>query len=267
LELIFFSLVYFLPLFKASKPKVVDTILTLKGRSPALLVSILVHIFIFVLLNRMDNHAPKKSPPPKKAIKSYLYKKPPAPKENTTPEKIKETTIDVVEPAPMEKKEIEIVIASENTPTKEEENVHTIIPPLPEKDNNKSPTERMALPSFSALEQLSKLRNNINKQSVQKGFQQYQQHRSVSSMHGEPIPVQHSKTQPTDEEKKEAATTTFSDNVAIRKSDDGLCFVERDLSNVGMEGVKSVAAFACGSSKFDKSFRTHMKKIKAKLGK
>jgi hypothetical protein len=215
----------------------------------------------------MDNHTPEKVSPPIKAIKSYLYIKPRPPKKDVIPELVKETKIDVVETKPKEKNGMKTVITSEKTPINKEKNSDTIIPPSSEKDNEKSLNERVAAPSFSALEQLSKLRNNINKQAVQKGLQQYQQHRSVSAMHGTPVPVQHSRTQPTDEEKKQAATTQFSDNVAIRKGDDGLCFVERDLSNVGMEGVKSVSAFACGSSKFDKSFRAHMKKINEKLGK
>ncbi|MFT5759305.1 MAG: uncharacterized membrane protein YheB (UPF0754 family) [Alteromonadaceae bacterium] len=216
----------------------------------------------------MDNHVPEKIPPPIKAIKSYLYKKPPAAlKKNITPEPMTETKIEVIEPKSTEKNEIKKVLSTQDVRIKVEKNIEPITLPLQRKDNKQSFNEAIAKPDFSALAQLNKLQSSINRESIQQGLQQYQQHRSVSVMHGEPIPVQHSSKQLSYEEKKTTNTTVLSDNVAIVKGDDGRCLIERDLSNVGMEGVTSVSSFACGSSKFDKSFRAHMKKIKEKLGK
>jgi len=210
--------------------------------------------------------------PPVKAIKSYLYKRPAVPPQEIV---VVEPVVEV--PEKMTDKEItpkpenkpDIVQATE-VPIKDNTKEKPIEPeiniPTPKTDNkllNKQKTK----PAFSALNQLKKLQSSINQKAINRGLQQYQQHRSVSVMHGDPIPVQHSIKQLTEEEKKAAITTRLSNNVAIEKGDDGTCFVERDLSNVGMEGVKAVSAFSCGSSKFDKSFRAHMKKIREKLGK
>jgi len=242
-------------------------IFTLKGRSPALLISIFVHVLIFLLLSRIDNHVPEKVSPPIKAIKSYLYKRPAPPKEKVIPEPTKTTKIAVVPLQQKEENEKKEITPSTTPPVNKEINIESIAPLSQQKDNRELSNKVVARPTFSALEQLNKLQNSINNKVMQQGLQQYQQHRSVSVMHGKPIPVQHSKKQLTEEEKKAAITTRLSDNVSLEKGDDGSCFVERDLSNVGMEGVKSRETFACGPNKFDKSFRAHMKKIKEKLGK
>jgi len=219
----------------------------------------------------MDSHAPTKAPPPVKTIKSYLYKRPPLPPKKTI---IAETT-KVEESEKVKSKkitpEINDITKIEDVPAKEVISEKVMKPEVTisrENDDIKiKPNEAKAASSFSAFEQLSKLQSRINQKAMEQGLEQYQQHRSISIMHGDPVPVQHSKKQFSNEEKKKNRTNRLSSDLAIEKGDDGLCFVERDLTNVGMEGVKSVAAFSCGSSKFDKSFRAHMKKIRKKLGK
>jgi len=238
-----------------------------------------VHILILLLLSSMDGHAPTKVQPPMKAIKSYLYKRPAsAPKKTIIPETTKVETLQKIENKEVPPKERDItnveelpakdVITEVITETISKEVTDPVVTASRESDDNeKQPLKSKVTRSFSALEQLSKLQSRINQKAMEQGLEQYQQHRSISKMHGNPIPVQHSKKQLSKEEKKKNRTMRLSSDLAIEKGDDGLCFVERDLTNVGMEGVKSVSAFSCGSSKFDKSFRAHMKKIKEKLGK
>jgi hypothetical protein len=71
-----------------------------------------------------------------------------------------------------------------------------------------------------------------------------------------------------DEEKeREKNTKNMGAGIAITKGDDGRCSVTQDMSAYGLSEGSSVQFFSCGESKFDKSFREHMKAVKEKLGK
>ena len=85
-----------------------------------------------------------------------------------------------------------------------------------------------------------------------------------SVMHGEQIPVPHSNKQLTPEQEREKNTTKMSDDISITKYDNGICIIEREqFLGSPVEGSSSV--FFCGKSKFDQSFREHMKKVQKKL--
>ena len=86
-------------------------------------------------------------------------------------------------------------------------------------------------------------------------------------MHGTPTLVPHSTVTQSNDEKKKQATLSMSADKSIIKGDDGNCSLVEDLSVVGMEGVTAVSGFSCGETKFDKSFREHMNKVRTKLGK
>jgi len=121
--------------------------------------------------------------------------------------------------------------------------------------------------SRNAYRQLEQLHDTLNQRFVEhETFERYRT-RSPSVLHDTPHTVPHSMSQLTPEQKKEKNTVRMSDQLAIITGDDGRCFIEQDLSNVGIEGVKAISGFACGQSKFDKNFQTHMKKVLKKLGK
>ena len=99
---------------------------------------------------------------------------------------------------------------------------------------------------------------------MQQGVDNVQQFRSPSVMHGEQIPVPHSQYKLTPEQERESKTTRMSDDISITKYDNGICTIERkQFLGSPIEG--SISAFACGESKFDKSFREHMKKVQEKI--
>jgi hypothetical protein len=129
------------------------------------------------------------------------------------------------------------------------------------------PTSKSQKPvqaSFSAYKQLDSLRSSINEQIMAQEFTERQQFRSPSIMHGEQIPVPHSNIQLTPEQKKEIKTTKMSNDISITKYDNGICAIEREQF-LGSPVEGSSSAFACGESKFDKSFREHMKKVREKV--
>ena len=252
-------------------------IFTLKGRSPALLISIAVHGLILLFLNSTDNHVQKKVALPIKAIKSYLYKRPEVKRPLAPPQVV--DVVDPVEETPEQTDNREITLKPENKPNiiqatkapiKESTKEESIEPETKisnQKNDNELLNDSKIKPAFSALNQLKKLQSSINQKAIRQGLQQYQQHSSVSVMHGKPNLVPHSIKQVTEKRQKELATQHMSPNMKTIKGDDGFCFIERDLSNVGMAGVTSRETFTCAKSKFDVSFRDHMRKVKAKLGK
>ncbi|MBL4764410.1 MAG: hypothetical protein JKX67_03890 [Colwellia sp.] len=118
--------------------------------------------------------------------------------------------------------------------------------------------------TFSAYKQLNNLRSAINDKIITEQLSELQQFRSPSVMHGKQFPVPHSTIQMTAEQKKTQNTTRMSDSISITKYDNGLCVINREQF-FGSPIEASSSAFACGESKFDKSFRAHMKKVQEKL--
>lgn len=121
--------------------------------------------------------------------------------------------------------------------------------------------------SFNLLDQLKQLQNELDEKSIEQAVAEFRQFRSASVMTGKQIPVPHSVPLKNAEREREKNTTNYADGVSIVKHIDGKCSVETDLGSVGIEGVTSIQYFSCGESKFDKSFRHHMKKVLGKLGK
>ena len=232
-------------------------IAVLKKRYTSFLASVCVHVFIVVILFYVaDKQKVKHEPMVGKVIKSFLYQKPAKTKvleqENKpeTKEFIQDKTPEVLAPIPreIEKPEIEKTI-SHNKSTA------TI-------SNNNALPERKT--GFSPVKQLESLRNSINKQIIEQSVSKHQQFKSASKMHGAQDLVPHSKKQLTYEQQREKNTTKMSDNISITKYDNGVCTIKREqFLGSPVEGSSSV--FACGESKFDKSFREHMKKVNAKL--
>ncbi|MCW8863340.1 MAG: hypothetical protein OQK09_05530 [Colwellia sp.] len=202
---------------------------------------------------------------PKKAIKSYLYKRPVKP--ITQPEvKDKIEKIEqAVAPEPINQSELELAqkekVIETVLPTKVKPQI--VKPQIAKPSVMKKAKEPMQA-TFSPYKQLNSLRDSINDKIINQELAERQQFRSPSVMHGEQVAVPHSNKQLTPAQEKEKRTTRMSDSISITKYDNGLCTIEREQF-LGSPVEGSSAAFACGESKFDKSFREHMRKVQEKL--
>lgn len=249
-----------------------------KGRFTTVCLSIGLHGLVFILLASIKITLPKKIPTRPKAINSFIYH---APKViiDTVQKKTHEITIEKtfpiakkVQPTKVNeailgkrsytyrkktsKSAADIVVSQINKSAVSSSKINTALSINKQKNS-----------TFSALNQLNNLQTSITQTIINQNLEQQQRHRSVSSMHVQPLSVPHSKKQISLEEKHKAATTQLSGSLSITKGDDGVCTITQDLSNVGMEGASSTQAFSCGKSKFDKNFRQHMDKVREKLGK
>ncbi|TPH15604.1 hypothetical protein [Litorilituus lipolyticus] len=204
-----------------------------------------------------------KSLPEAKTIKSYLYQKPITVK----PEPVIPVKPPVVEqPKPIQKpieqkKDIQKAIVEKTPPVTEKPTTNTEkVTPNQTTQNDAPPLPKQR--SFSAYGQLSKLRDSINKDMVQKEMDERNVFRSASEMTADQIPVPHSQVKLTPQQEKEKNTSNFGGGT-ITKYDDGYCIIEREQM-LGSPVESTTSAFACGESKFDKSFKEHMKKVRAK---
>lgn len=254
----------------------------LKGRHTALVFSVFVHILLFAVILLSTKKQPQpKAEVIKPAIKSYLYRQPKVitkvqPKQpvvkaveivQTVEVKAKEVTPikKVVEEKPKIAKAVTIdkteVVQqkSEDSPKEivpEKTKVSALPAPLPVRP-------AISTSSLSSHSSLARLRNSINKQLANDAFNEHNQVRSASVMHGEQIPVPHSEVELTVEEKHKQ-NTSGSHAELITKNDNGTCTIVREQI-LGSPVEASTSSFACGESKFDKSFREHMKKVNAKF--
>jgi hypothetical protein len=129
--------------------------------------------------------------------------------------------------------------------------------PLPAPSNQK-------LDSFT---QLQRLRSKLNNNTAPTVDNPYQHDQPPSIFNATTKIVPHSVPLKDEEKEREQNTKNMGAGIAITKGDDGRCSVTQDMSAYGLSEGSSVQFFSCGESKFDKSFREHMKAVKAKLGK
>lgn len=244
-----------------------NKIFVLKGRNKAIVFSLFVHLLIFFLISQTVVVPSLKKQIKPEAIKSFLY----------TPPKNDEEIIDLNEKINVEEDSIDELTSPTQPIEKSTQVIDEIEPKLPsttkqetteepEKTKQVSPSAKPTK-TFSAFSQLKNLKESLNNQFIEQKYSEFSRHKSASIMHGKPDLVPHSKKQFSDEEIKKKTSKQISSDILITKGDNGSCFIERDLSIVGMEGLKSREGFACGKSKFDKNFQEHMKKVREKLGK
>lgn len=229
-------------------------------------ISIFVHVILSIVLFFL---AEKQQPIPikttNKAIKSYLYKIPKKTVEIAHPvvkqRPVKETPIvDETKKQPIEINQVTdaVVMNKKQTAT---------VLKKPKAVNIKKDSSKAETPSpkaFSSYNQLQNLRKSIQNKYIAEGIEKLQEFRSPSIMHGEQIPVPHSKKQLSPDQVREKNTTKMSDSISITKNDNGTCIIEREQF-LGSPVEASTSIFSCGESKFDKSFRAHMKKVQDKL--
>lgn len=268
----------------------------LNGPYTAIIISAVFHLALLLILiyfNSTEKTLPEKKAT-KPAIKSYIYRpskvvtkpepKPdPAPKpeksksepeqpQELTPKLIPKLTPELqtkpekvlseIKPAEPIKAKIAPKVLQKalvNDPIEEEQEQLTNAKPVPELPTATSQPK----PRLSAREQLSRLRSTINNSVMHDAYKAHTQVRSGSVMHGEQIPVPHSNRQLTPEEEYKKNTVSTGHN-AITKNDDGGCTIQRKQF-IGSPVEATTSGFSCGESKFDKSFREHMKKVRDKV--
>ena len=250
----------------------------LKGPYTAIIVSVLVHLLLLTALVYSSKNPPieiKKEKVKTTSIKSFLY---------TAPKKIVVTKVEPKKSPP--KKVIEKKSVKSAQPQK-------IVKKNPVKPVNKPATKPTAKPtskvkpvqvtnavksetvttknkvsgesrgSFSSYDRLSRLRNKLKNQQRDQAFTELTQQRSVSIMDGDPFPVPKTIV-PLTQEQKYNKTTNNNHTGSITKNDNGTCTIHREQI-LGSPVEATTSSFACGESKFDKSFREHMQKVQAKL--
>lgn len=232
-----------------------------------ILLSLLLHVAIIMLLNNSQTKVIVNKSTQPISIKSYIYQpippkveetleikpKPTKPKASITKHDLTKPSLDA-EPLPPK--------GSSALPETKKESEKLISEQKSVAANTTPPNTQNF--SYNALQQL---RDKLKQQNIQQFQKELAQPNTGSIMHGAPSLVPHSAIAVPDEVKTKQATTTMSADKSIIKGDDGKCLLVEDLSVVGMEGITAVSGFACGETKFDKSFREHMRELQKTLGK
>ena len=277
-----------------------------KGTYTAILFSLVVHGIIILLIFITHSHKEKsikkinKSPP----IKSFLYYAPNLTTAQAHQNKQQPLKKIIEEPnrseADHNKQEVLVTeepitnkpipnkpntnkpvidLADKNTVTPLNKTIkkslipstitHTITLP---KASNTEPDSPLPLPAPSnkkldSFTQLQRLRSKLNNGSAPTVDNPYQHDQPPSIFNATTKTVPHSAPLKDEEKEREKNTKNMGAGIAITKGDDGRCSVTQDMSAYGLSEGSSVQFFSCGESKFDKSFREHMKAVKEKLGK
>jgi len=238
-----------------------DRSLVLKKYALTLFISIVFHVLLLMLLSTLATQPQQEvTNANSKAIKSYLYKK------TTRIENTHAVQVELIERAesPLKTPLKEELLSSE-TKTKAIAKVKSpnVVPSLSQKMREVPKTAKKS-PVFSSYKQLDNLRSAINEKIIADQLSLFKQFRSASIMHGEQISVPRSEKQLTPAQQRKKHTTPISDSISMTKGDNGVCTLERKQF-LGSPVEASSSTFNCGESKFDKSFREHMKKVQKKL--
>lgn len=261
----------------------------LKGSYTAIFVSVIVHALLLLALifgAKKTAKTIKVNKPEATLIKSFLYS---APKKIAADKVIAET-----EPPtkPTENKIAPTKVAAKQSNAKDPSNsshstgVAKELPTnrssrLPNKPSSKLESTQVtnavkshfnttknkvagaSSGTFSSYERLSRLRKKLSNQQRDEAFADLTQQRSISVMDGEPFPVPKAIV-PLTREQKYKQNTSESHVGSITKNDNGTCTIYREQI-LGSPVLATTSSFACGESKFDKSFREHMQKVQTKL--
>lgn len=232
----------------------------LNGTYTSIWASVLLHLLLLFALIYSAIKQPKAIPldkPKSIALKSFLYVKP----KKITPQKKLIQTIE------SKKNDTKAVTKAPNKQLNK---------PLPKKitkpknsDITKKQTSITQMPptknqsNLSSFGLLSNLRKNLQNKNSEQAFSELTQKRSASIMDGNPFPVS-KKIIPLTIVQQQALNTTRSHVGTITKNDNGTCTIHREQV-LGSPVEASTASFACGEGKFDKNFRQHMEKVRAKF--
>ncbi|WP_147302298.1 hypothetical protein [Thalassotalea euphylliae] len=117
---------------------------------------------------------------------------------------------------------------------------------------------------INPMKQLENMRKSIDAAIVESELAEHFQHRSLSSMHPNPTSVPKSVVPLTQEQVRARSTQQLDNSLSMTKTDDGTCIITEDLSKVGIEGVTAKSWARCGTTKMQRMFSEHMKKVREK---
>lgn len=252
----------------------------LKGPYTAIVISVILHLLVLFALIYSATEQPKiikRVKPKSTSIKSFLYSAPKKIKnKNNLPTKNTEAKeplqkVEQKQAAPKktvhnERSNVAATILVIKRPNK------TVTKTLPTQVTNTVKSETVTTKnkvlgasrsSVSSYDRLSRLRQKLDNQQREQAFTELTQQRSASVMDGEPFPVPKTIV-PLTVEQRQKLNTSSSHVGSITKNDNGTCTIYREQV-LGSPVHATTASFACGESKFDKSFREHMEKVQAKL--
>jgi len=247
----------------------------LKGSYTAISVSVIVHILLLLALILGSEKSPKlttKDTPKVRVIKSFLYTSPKKTPEKSVPQKAQLENV-ITENKPPQKADSKKLAPNKITTKQAATNKPTESKPLSTQVTNAVKSDTVTTKNkvagksrggFSSYDRLSRLRKKLETQQRDEAFAELTQKRSASIMDGEPFPVPKT-TVPLTREQKHKLNTSNSHVGSITKNDNGTCTIYREQI-LGSPVEATTSSFACGESKFDKSFREHMQKVQAKLG-
>ncbi|WP_448553001.1 hypothetical protein [Thalassotalea montiporae] len=247
------------------------------------MASITIHAVLFVVIaslapSHLSTHQANEI---KKPLNSYLYipiKQDIASQEQETEQSNapniaqRENTLPITEETSLEAhKKSENQSSNRSLPTEQQSSTQTIkqVQEKVESQLKKSPrvlTSAQSNQSISInpMKQLENMRKSIDAAIVETTMAEHFQHRSVSSMHPNPASVPKSAVPLTQEQIRAINTQQLDSSLSITKTDDGACIITEDLSKVGIEGVTATSWARCGTTKMERMFSEHMKKVREK---
>jgi hypothetical protein len=143
----------------------------------------------------------------------------------------------------------------------------TELPKVPPKTLQSTVLPTPSAGKIDSFKQLQRLRSRLNQRAANSVDMPNQGYQTPSIFNTKVKPVPHSSPLKDEEKEREKNTKNMGGGIAITKGDDGTCSITQDMSVYGLSEGSSTQFFSCGESKFDQSFREHMKKVKAKIGK
>ena len=219
--------------------------------------------------NRLDEKIKK----PQVAIKSFLYRAPKFVKKE--PEQHEQEKTQPPKTLPTEQKIIkqhelvEKIVSAKKTILNKNKALDANIPTKP---TQQAPPKQLAssqqpINQVDTFTQLQNLRSKLNRSAYQTSDNPYQRYQPPSAFNANAKTVPHSMPIKDEEKERKQNTKNMGSGISTTKGDDGTCSISQDMSIYSLSEGSSTQYFACGESKFNKSFREHMKKVRAKLGK
>lgn len=260
-----------------------------KGTYTAVIFSLLIHslLLVAILITQSKKEHTIKPVPKMPPIKSFIYYAPnlvkAEPKVIDTESRAEESNTKA--PASEHNDPLENSNAVDDVPSNIEKIIDRVIEKNPETATQITASKTVELPEahlkiakskplpeptkqkLDSFTQLQRLRSKQNKHSVPITDNPYQRYQPPSVFNSNSKPVPHSVPLKDEEKEREKNTKNMGGGITITKGENGVCWIAQDLSVYGLSEGSSIQSFSCGESKFNKSFREHMKKVKNKLGK
>lgn len=194
-----------------------------------------------------------------KPIESYLYSFPKVLPLNKT-----QSTLSTALPIKNEPIYEKVNTIKKNTVTKVEQPKVINLPTLKTNLAKKvKPETQLATKKIITRQSLNAQIKNIHKYIPVSNKPNIQSSQVKSIFNPSPALVTKSTTRSSEqiEQERKQQITSYSNNMTIKKDDEGNCTMKQDLSYVGMEGVATLSFKCAGKTKFERNFSQHMKSV------